>query len=191
MATTLHARAAEGFASRTRQSEHGRAALASYQQLTADHGSAPYIRAIGHPYAGWTDGQVAALAKVDAFVRAGDVRAVLIPVGMTPSRDRHREGNGRKLTEGLPSEFTASVYDGTDHDGDGLLGWGPGTLSSWCTSAPLEIGYTDASRTVLHLLESGRVARWPYGSEDVWLFSFTTEDAWWSWRLEIGSGVAR
>jgi hypothetical protein len=32
------------------------------------------------------------------------------------------------------------------------------------TAIPLEIGHTDASRTWLHLVESGALARWPYGS---------------------------
>lgn len=192
MPSTYHARAAEQFAIKTRQSDHGRAVLSSYRELIAEPEARPYVRAIGHPYSGWSDGQVAALAKVDALITAGAVRAMLIPVGAKPGRDRDREGNAHKLAEGLPPEFSATVHDGTDHDGDAELSWGTETLPTWHTCAPLEIGYTDASRTFLHLLDSGRVARWPYQSEDIWLIGFTSEDAWWSWRLDIvASGSLR
>ena len=35
--------------------------------------------------------------------------------------------------------------------------------------APLEVGYTRPSRTLLHLTEFGAVARWPYGHDVITL----------------------
>lgn len=204
MTLTHHASAAQCLADRLGQTSDGRAVLASYRKLIADSEARLYVRAIGQPFSGWTDGQVAALAKVDAFITSGQVRTALIPVGARPGRDVDREGNRAKLRRGLPPEFSAEVEDALNHFGDGSLAWtdtpmpwtrGEGAepsapLSTWCTGAPLEIGHTDASRSLLHLLESGSLARWPYGSEDVWLFWFDRFDDWTAWRAAPAERIA-
>ncbi|MEU5097601.1 hypothetical protein [Streptomyces sp. NPDC020996] len=203
MGATIHAHSAEQFAGKLRQTDDGRRILASYRDLIADRNARPYVDAIAQPYSGWSDGQVAALARVDALVASGAVRKVRVPVDATPGRDRDRAGNLGKLTRGLPPEFSAEVYEGLSHDGDGLLSWSPEApmpwtdgrsefsepLSAWHSWAPLEIGHTDASRTVLHLAQTGIVARWPYRSEDVWVFSFASYEAWADWG--IGSRAVR
>jgi hypothetical protein len=187
MARAIHAQAAENYGRKLRETEEGRALLASYRNMIEDRTGIEYTNAIGQPYGGWTDGQVAAYSRVHYLVATGKVAKLRIPVEASPGRDADREGNQRRLTEGLPDEFNAEIYEGNSHDGDALLSWphdsvmpwidGYGIeserrLCEWTNTAPLEIGYTDASRTLLHLGEGGIVARWPYGSEDIWLLFY-------------------
>lgn len=189
MARAMHAQIAENYGRKLRATEEGRSLLASYRSMIEDRSGIDYTNAIGQPFGGWSEGQVAAYSRVHYLIASGKVGKLTIPVDATPSRDADREGNQRKLTEGLPSEFTAEVYGGNSHDGDAHLAWpedsampwidGYGNeserpLCDWTNSAPLEIGHTDASRTFLHLIEGGIVARWPYGSDDIWLFFYKT-----------------
>lgn len=191
MARAIHAQAAERRGRELRETEEGRALLASYRNMIEDRTGIDYTNAIGQPYGGWTDGQVAAYSSVHYLVATGKVSKLTVPVGATPGRDADREGNQRKLTEGLPPEFSAEIYDGNSHDGDALLSWPQDTampwidgfgneserpLCEWTNTAPLEIGHTDASRTLLHLTEGGILARWPYGSDSIWILHYETMD---------------
>lgn len=138
--------------------------------------------AIGQPWrAAWTLGQTWSYARVYHLLRTGSVVRVRVNVGTVPRQDRFRAENGAALSD-LPEPFVASVcqeQNGGDCDGD--FAWaGPIQLSQgWdggiadmpaFDQVSLEIGSTSASRTLLHLVETGCVARWPYGSEDIWLF---------------------
>jgi hypothetical protein len=187
--TTIHARIADNHARKIRKTEPGRLLIARYRDMIEDPAGGNYTDAIAQPYGEWSDGQVVSYAKVHHLVAIGNVTKVRIPVGEDPSRDRARDRNQNKLNNGLPPEFTAEIFPGVSHEGDGTLSWpqdaimlwsdGHGNeveqaLCEWASEAPLEIGHTHASRTLQHLWESGIVARWPYGSEDVWLFFFTT-----------------
>lgn len=189
MGRAIHAQTAENYGRKLRETEEGRSLLASYRNMIEDRTGIDYTNAIGQPYGGWTDGQVAAYSRVHYLVATGKVAKLMVPVGATPGRDADREGNQRKLTEGLPEEFAVEVYEGNSHDGDALLSWPQGSvmpwidgygteserpLCAWSSDAPLEIGHTDASRTLLHLGEGGIVARWPYGSNDIWLLFYKT-----------------
>ena len=193
MGITIHARAANEYAAELQQTTGGRRILQSYRRMIEDQRGITYTNAIGQPYKGWSDGQVAAYSRVHYLIATGAVQEVIIPLGAYPGRDRGREANQRKLTEGLPPEFTAEVFEGLSHHGDAQLRWTAGAvmpwvdgygntseapLCSWTDNAPLEIGHTDASRTLLHLMETGVVARWPYESEDIHLFFFATITAW-------------
>lgn len=142
--------------------------------------------------AGWPMEQVAAFAAVHTMVCAGDVAQVLIGASSLdggPVLDSHRDENAAKLAD-LPAPFQAAVdADQRGGDCDGTLKWDtPITMDAAsglvlldsCRDAvkqpvpmvttvaagwaPLEIGSTMASRTLLHLLQEGAVARWPYGS---------------------------
>lgn len=102
-----------------------------------------------------------------------EVSVVRIVVGKKPAPDRERERNRRALSA-LPKPFTASVAP--DDRGDGVLLWTEPIQMTLETasrivspgSAPIEIGSTDSSRSLLHMLERGRrLARWPYGSEEI------------------------
>jgi hypothetical protein len=143
--------------------------------------------------AGWPMEQVAAFAAVHMKICAGEIAQVLIGAsGLDggPLSDSHRDGNTAKLTH-LPSPFQVAVdLHQQAADQDGTLKWDAPikmdsasglVLLDACRNgvkhpvpivatvaagwAPLEIGSTMASRTLLHLLQEGAVARWPYGSD--------------------------
>lgn len=146
----------------------------------------------------WPMEQVAAFTAVHTKLCSGEVLQVLIGCeGMDggPKPDRKRRENAAKLAD-LPSPFEAEV-DATQNAGDydGTLKWHAPIRMYGATGAvfldpcrrsakqpvgivrtitdgwaPLEIGYTQPSRTLLHLLEMGAVARWPYGSDYIRLF---------------------
>jgi hypothetical protein len=128
---------------------------------------------------------------------SGRVALGKIHLGAKPEADRHREENQRVLKEKLPAQFGAWVDPGHG-DRDGRLDWAQpieftrhlatdarctcgtvphgtcaATRSEQWTVAPrglsLEIGTTAASRTYQHILCENGVARWPYGSQDIFL----------------------
>ena len=103
-----------------------------------------------------------------------------------------------KMTRAMP-QFSATVRSGKGlHDDDGVFQWSEpiafsrhfmtdavcscdddvhscaaGYKEDWSVGASgtmLEIGTTAASRTYLHIFAEGGVARWPYRSDDVFIF---------------------
>jgi hypothetical protein len=115
---------------------------------------------------------------------------VRIEVGESPHGDKCVAENQAALDQ-LPRPFTAQCWSETGRGAncDGMLRW-PTSINLQAThsidqdqqltrdtivsypagSAPLEIGYTAPERTFCHLQMNRAVARWPYGSEDIWLF---------------------
>jgi hypothetical protein len=144
----------------------------------------------------WPVHQTAAFAYLHALVGGGSVAYVPISTGGTPGPDSDRSGNARRLEDTF-SPFKAEL-DMTQNgaDFDGTLSWGETIRMERSTGAfyyenscveqrqsrlnylttcppdwaPLEVGDSWPSRTLLHLLEFGAVARWPYGSEFILLF---------------------
>lgn len=159
-----------------------------------------YVAAIGQTFrtgpAGWSMEQIAAFTAMHIKICAGEIAQVQISaMDGGPSSDAHRDENAAKLAD-LPPPFQAEVDRGQHGaDSDGALKWdrpiqvdaatGAVFLDA-CRSAakqpvaavqtvadewaPLEIGYTLPSRTLMHVLQEGAVARWPYGSDFIWLF---------------------
>ena len=143
----------------------------------------------------WPLEQQAAFVRVHAEICKGLISMVDIVVDQEPSKDKERHENQVKLSD-LPHPFEAEVSpDQSGGDCDGTLWWTepiraerligvpflpPCRLGAkqginiphWVEPdfAPLEIGFTSASRTLLHLREQGAVARWPYGSNTIRLF---------------------
>lgn len=144
----------------------------------------------------WPLHQHAAFVQIHSMIGAGDVAYTCIGTGGVPGSDADRLGNARKLV-GTIDPFQAELdMHQNGADSDGILHWdGPLKISrstrahfypSACRnetyslvtypttrdagSAPLEVGDSWPSRTLLHLWEEGTVARWPYGSELIWLF---------------------
>lgn len=144
----------------------------------------------------WPVHQTAAFAYMHALVGGGDVAYVPISTGGTPGPDADRAGNANLLKRTM-SPFVADLdmaQNGADCDGS--FEWGerinlhrstgaffyedncPKTFQSrldYKTSyppswAPLEVGDSWPSRTLMHLWQYGAVARWPYGSEFILLF---------------------
>ncbi|WP_409469044.1 hypothetical protein [Streptomyces sp. HC307] len=144
----------------------------------------------------WPLHQHAAFVELHALIGAGDVTYTCISTGGTPGADADRTGNAAKLAQ-THDRFTAELdmcQNGADSDG--TLSWsGPLRVSrptgaffypSACRNAqqsilvyptevregraPLEVGDSWPSRTLMHLQQYGAVARWPYGSRLIWLF---------------------
>ena len=121
------------------------------------------------------------------MILGGSVAELLITVGESPRPDAERERNAAALAR-LPHPFRAVVdTDQGNAEGDGTLTWDcpvPVSLSTGLIarhddgsthplpirftippgSVVLEIGSTQPSRTLAHLIYSSTgVARWPYG----------------------------
>lgn len=135
---------------------------------------------------------------VHGWLCDGKVCMVQISVDGTPSNDKDIEHQNRILSK-IRRPFRAKFWGGLA-DSDGEFSWdetigvtqfpfvtmpelredlqiGPRTV-------PLEVGYTLASRTALHLWEDGAVARWPYGHDRITLFVTTSGRSLWHERLD-------
>jgi hypothetical protein len=150
------------------------------------------------PPSHWPMEQVAAFTAMHTKICAGEVAQVQISaIGLDdgPSPDAHRDENAAKLAD-LPAPFQAEVDRGQyGADSDGSLKWNapiqvdaatgvvfldacrgaakqPVTIVQTIADgwAPLEIGSTMPSRTLMHVIQEGVVARWPYGADSIWLF---------------------
>lgn len=119
-------------------------------------------------------------ARVWEALQAGQCLPCQIDVGNGPGVDCAPTRNQQLLSR-LPRPFAAEVFSGTHDDDDGTLLWEEPIIVGSRTSrgviernvhrgqAPLEIGDTTASRTLCHLRQGGRVARWPYGHKHITL----------------------
>lgn len=114
----------------------------------------------------------------------GTFRWARICAHATPYGDRAVEENNAGLAQLSPQFYANFVGGAGDHDGD--FGWydhihlggcinkngrlvdGPNvTVKASCV--PLEVGTQSFAKTWVMLRQNRGVARWPYGSEDVWL----------------------
>jgi hypothetical protein len=120
----------------------------------------------------------------------------MISTGGSPGSDVDRAGNAAKLAL-THKRFTAELdIDQNGADCDGSLAWkgeleirkptGEFFFRHLCAQsthaplvvpssvpggwAPLEVGDSWPSRTLMHLWQYRAVARWPYGSSRIWLF---------------------
>ena len=138
---------------------------------------------LGGAWNGRSYGQLAAFATLDMLIFNRRLALIQVAVGTTPSRDADRAENAAALAS-LPAPFAADLcltQNGADFDG--TLRWGnaidvkafPGGDDDWFTvptprtTVPLEVGSCKASRILLHVWKYGAVARWPYGSTDLWI----------------------
>lgn len=175
----------------------------TYQGIREKRWGADYIAALGQqPRGSWPMEQVAMFARLHYMVYSGQVAHVWVSTRRGPRADRDREGNAALLAD-LPHPFTAEVdMHQNNEDGDGIVRWSepirvsyttglidrdpdgtthPLTLSATLPpgSAVLEIGQSLASRTWQHLImDTGKVARWPYGHSRFWLFINQDFGAW-------------
>lgn len=123
--------------------------------------------------------------QLEQLVEIGQLRRKAVPVRAGPERDRERVLNQQSLDAALAGTvFTAAVAGGPGETDDGSVAWhSPVTVVSMdeavegrtgdaviaAGSAPLEIGYTMPSRTLMHLYLNGAVWRWPYRTRLLWL----------------------
>jgi hypothetical protein len=167
------------------------------QRLAAGgHFSPEYVAAAGQMHRlkpeQWPIHQIAAFLDIHAAVGAGRYGLVEVEVGAAPLPDAERAANDRALAS-LPKPFTAALdMDQNGADEDGTVAWAEPitvvrstslTFSSSCqqmepitvpatvhpSRIPLEVGTTLPSRTLVHLEQDGGVARWAYGSTDLYL----------------------
>lgn len=144
----------------------------------------------------WPLRQHAAFVELHALIGSGEVTYTCISTGGTPGPDVDRAGNAAKLAETHPRFKAWLDMEQNGADSDGSLKWaeplkvsrptGEFFYPSSCKeadqsiltyptmvepgSAPLEVGDSWPSRTLMHIRQYGSVARWPYGSELIWLF---------------------
>ncbi|MCL6302812.1 hypothetical protein [Streptomyces kronopolitis] len=151
-----------------------------------------YVARIGQTHYGpgqWPPEQAAAYLRVHTGLATGEFAQVLLGVAGPPERDADRAGNQDVLA--TMHESFRPVLDAEQNgaDADGVLWWDQNIIVDCSTgqtgedgarpamrpvsveagSAPLEVGVTDPSRTLMHLVQHGGVARWPYGHASVCL----------------------
>lgn len=140
----------------------------------------------------WPAHQVAALTDVLDGLAYGRIVRRRISVGETPGPDADRDGNAA-LLRNLDAPFHAQLdMSQSGADSDGTLSWdspvnlwralgvrvlheaglygslhAPFEVRPW--SVPLEVGYTLPSRTMVHLMMEGAVARWAYEDKEICL----------------------
>lgn len=121
-----------------------------------------------------------ALMLLDRWWFAGFVAFAHVRVGVGPAADRMVDENNARLAA-LPAGFRAEFVPmvGSSYCDDGSFGWTQAlrfeVFSDGAKCAhvhepwtlPLEVGRTTASRTLLHITQSGGVARWPYDARHI------------------------
>lgn len=121
-----------------------------------------------------------ALMLLDRWWFAGFVAFAHVRVGVDPVADRMVDENNARLAR-LPAGFRAEFAPmvGSSYCDDGNFGWTqPLRFEVFRDGAkhacvqepwtlPLEVGRTMASRTLLHIMQSGGVARWPYDARHI------------------------
>ncbi|MGH8916774.1 MAG: hypothetical protein ACRD0H_00260, partial [Actinomycetes bacterium] len=155
-----------------------------------------YVDAVGQIHrctpSTWPVHQVAAFLQLHSRINAGHYAKVLVGVDVLPRPDADRAGNASALSD-LPVPFAAELdMNQNGADDDGTVSWGESItvtrstgvpFAAGCTRTspvtvpvdlrpfrvPLEVGTTMPSRTLLHLEEDGGVARWAYGSTDLYV----------------------
>ncbi|MFE7106658.1 hypothetical protein ACFU98_35465 [Streptomyces sp. NPDC057575] len=140
----------------------------------------------------WPAHQVAALTRVLDGLAHGRIARRRIPVGAMPGPDADRQGNAAKLG-GIDAPFHVELdMSQNGADSDGIFSWeepinlwralgvrvlhergihgslhAPFEVRPW--RVPLEVGYTLPSRTAMHLMMEGAVARWAYDDNEICL----------------------
>jgi hypothetical protein len=159
------------------------------QSLRSGRIDAAYRDRIGqtqHRATYWPPEQAAAFLRVHTGLMSGEFAMALIEVGEMPAGDAARHVNVDRLSRVQPA-FTVRVDVEQSHaEGDGEFSWAAPVRAQRSTGrslsgdatprpeliahevppgcVPLEIGLTFPSRTLMHLLKHGGVARWPYQS---------------------------
>lgn len=137
------------------------------------------------------------------FIYMGEVAIAAIHVGHTPGRDAAHRLNNEYLSS-LTPPFRGKFWGGIPGGGGGADGYVEWAMpinaavryfdedtdiheSTWVILPPgraqLEVGDTRAEKTLLQIQQSN-LARWPYGSEYIYVFSMNR------WVNELDDGFA-
>lgn len=158
-------------------------------------GTFPLQDALLQPYrrkVDWSDAWM--VLNMHARIRQGDVYMCKVAVGTTPKADKHI-GYHRKMLRRLPKPFKLDCVINGTADSDGGIGWSQPVCMTRHRCDPtvdacnegcamdhvevpvgdvqLEIGFTEIGTTANHILWEGGLARWPRGSE--WLYVFVPD----------------
>lgn len=199
MGITIHESAAQAVLQKWMATPSGVKAIHNYATgLQKGRWSTAYRDAIGQPHfhrRDWPLHQVLAFAWMHTAICHGDIVQVDIGLGSGPLRDSRRTENATELSV-MPEPFVAWVDpDQNMADQDGILEWTGEIIADLAvmsertpdhrpvtreftvapSSAPLEIGSTLPSRSMLHMIQEGALARWPYGSDGIRLFIWISE----------------
>lgn len=119
---------------------------------------------------------------VHMMMTSAEIVCATMEIGVKPKPDSDVEGN-RKVLRSLKHPFTGDFWGGTQ-DEDGVievkediefdminLETRERVSGFYSGRFPLEVGYISAAKTLLYLNgPTGRLARWPYGSKNIYLF---------------------
>jgi hypothetical protein len=118
-------------------------------------------------------------AQIHCMSKTGDLQILRVDLGHSPAGDKAVVQNNAALAA-LPSPFRGD-FKGGQRDSDGDVTWDEPILVNgdrWEPGqAPLEVGTTRCATTWLHLCRYRWLARWPYGSTDVYVMQWKRE-AW-------------
>jgi len=159
------------------------------QGLRSGQIDAAYRDRIGqtqHRAAYWPPEQAAAFLRVHTGLMSGEFAVALLEVGEVPAGDADRSVNAERLARLHPAFAARLDAEQSNAEGDGEVRWSASVQAQRSTGrplpdgaplspelsvyavppgcVPLEIGLTFPSRTLMHLLKHGGVARWPYQS---------------------------
>lgn len=129
-------------------------------------------------------------ANLNAMDAAGSLQHVAVEVGAGPFRDLEESRNATVLANAPDLDVGVDCQHGGGADDDGWVRFTPAFVSNptvepgirkWLSShpgLPLEIGYTKASKTFMHMARFRGVARWPYGHTRLFLLMLSDEELW-------------
>ena len=111
------------------------------------------------------------------YLSLGLMDIVIINVGDEPAPDRKENKNKNKLNK-IPKPFSAKMVF-KNYLGDGYLYYDGDnfgrTMFSESNICTLEVGTSSPLTLYWHLFNSGSVARWPYGCENIYLLTLKKE----------------
>ena len=137
--------------------------------------------------------EVLSFLQLWTHLHTGEVAAVRLNIGQSPFADSNIEANNaalQKIEMHSGIRCNAEFWGGLS-DSDGFIQVGePIELSTLSLempnvviehggadslSFPLEVGYQSWSKSLITLRQLGLLARWPYDSNDLWLFKMRDE----------------
>lgn len=118
--------------------------------------------------------------QVHAMLHRFDALVTEIVIGRSPTKDCFKDEINSILSQIVL--FEAEFWGGLQSRSDGYFAWieplwfgqtnGDGVTQERIVQpsrVPLEVGYTESTTSLFHLIESGGLARWPYNHETIYL----------------------
>ena len=185
---SMHAEAAETITKKVMATPLGKEVVLDYWDgLTNERWSQDYVDMVFQLGGRWGKiGLVEAycFSQVHTLIMIGAILVTRIAVQREPVADKNIVLNNVVL-ETLPHPFIGAFWGGLA-DEDGWLQWKEPIRATNCSTdentytkpwrIPLEVGYTQASRTMLHIAQDRGLARWPYGQKQIWVLRLVDDD---------------